>query len=210
MNSNKKLWKLLLALIVLALLAVVLFWSHHRQTGEEGAAVSKQRNGSGPHEGAGATLDGLDAHSVPADPADARSASRQVLDDSAKDRAQASAARRDTLIARNHEEIERLRRLVGERDYIEFTIEGQSKPQKVGNVTIELRSARPERNLFTLIVVTDGVRQEKRDRTINEPILFYTPGAKQPQELVINRVGKDTVVGYLSIPKINQADKSGS
>lgn len=35
-----------------------------------------------------------------------------------------------TLIASNHEQIEQLRRL-GERDYIEFTIDGKNKPQKV-------------------------------------------------------------------------------
>src|SRR6266478_3848281 len=35
-----------------------------------------------------------------------------------------------TLIARNHDEIDQLRRL-GERDYIEFTIVGRNKPQKV-------------------------------------------------------------------------------
>ena len=37
-----------------------------------------------------------------------------------------------TLIARNHEDVEQLRRL-GERDYIEFTIDAKNKPQKVGS-----------------------------------------------------------------------------
>src|SRR4029077_11579561 len=41
-----------------------------------------------------------------------------------------------TLIARNHEEIDVLRRM-GERDYVEFTIQGKNKPQKVGNITVE-------------------------------------------------------------------------
>ncbi len=36
-----------------------------------------------------------------------------------------------TLIARNHEEVDVLRRQ-GERDYVEFTIDGKNKPQKVG------------------------------------------------------------------------------
>jgi chromosome segregation ATPase len=43
-----------------------------------------------------------------------------------------------TLIARNHDEIDQLRRL-GERDYVEFTIAGKNKPQKVGNLTVELK-----------------------------------------------------------------------
>jgi len=52
-------------------------------------------------------------------------------------------------------------------------------------------------------VVAD-LRVEKRNRTVNEPIFFYTQGARQPLELVINQVGKNKVIGYLSIPKINQ------
>ena len=43
-----------------------------------------------------------------------------------------------TLIARNHEDVEQLRRL-GERDYIEFTIDTKNKPQKVGSFVVELR-----------------------------------------------------------------------
>ena len=40
---------------------------------------------------------------------------------------------------------------------------------------------------------------------MNEPIFFYLHGTKIPQELVINKVGKDTVSGYVSIPKANSA-----
>src|SRR5712692_9605681 len=50
-----------------------------------------------------------------------------------------------TLIARNHDEIDQLRRL-GERDYVEFTIVGRNKPQKVGNVTVELKGVNEKRN----------------------------------------------------------------
>ena len=108
-----------------------------------------------------------------------------------------------TLIARNHEQIEQLRRL-GERDYIEFTVQGRGKPQKVANITLELRSVNPKRNLFTLALVADDVRVEKRNRTINEPIFFYTRGAKQPIELVVYEVAENKVVGYLSLPKSSQ------
>ena len=53
-----------------------------------------------------------------------------------------------TLIARNHDEIDQLRRL-GERDYIEFTIAGKNKPQKVGNLTVELKGANEKRGQFS-------------------------------------------------------------
>src|SRR3984893_2393041 len=49
-----------------------------------------------------------------------------------------------TLIARNHEDVEQLRRL-GEREYIEFTIDGKNKPQKVGSFMVELRGTNPNK-----------------------------------------------------------------
>ncbi len=109
-----------------------------------------------------------------------------------------------TLIARNHEEIDQLRRL-GERDYIEFSIQGKNKPQKVGSITVELRGTNPKKNQFNLAMVVNDVRVERRNRTANEPIFFYTRGTKQPLELVVNQVAKDKVTGYLSVPKAGQA-----
>jgi hypothetical protein len=108
-----------------------------------------------------------------------------------------------TLIAKNHDDVETLRRL-GERDYMEFTIGAKNMPQKIGDVAIELRSTDPKKNQCSLALVVDDKRTEKRNRTINEPIFFYAHGAHQPMEVVINQVGKNKVVGYLSIPKAMQ------
>ncbi len=105
-----------------------------------------------------------------------------------------------TLIAKNHDEIDQLRRL-GERDYLEFTLDKKGQPQKVGNVTVELRGTNPKKNQFSLAIVADDKRTEKRNRTVNEPIFFYMKGTKQPLELVINQVDKNKVTGYLSVPK---------
>jgi len=107
-----------------------------------------------------------------------------------------------TLIARNHDEIDQLRRL-GERDYIEFTIAGKNKPQKVGNLTVELKGVNEKRGQFTVAMTAEDRRLEKKNRAMNEPIFFYISGTKLPQELVINKVGKNTVSGYVSIPKAN-------
>jgi len=105
-----------------------------------------------------------------------------------------------TLIARNHDEIDQLRRF-GERDYIEFIITGKNNPQKVGNVTLELVGVNPKKNQFSVAVTADDKRVEKKDRALNEPIVFYLSGTKIPEELVVNRVGDNSVSGYVSIPK---------
>jgi hypothetical protein len=119
-----------------------------------------------------------------------------------------------TLIARNHDEIDQLRRL-GERDYVEFTIVGKNKPQKVGNVTVELKGVNEKRNQFNAAVTIEDKMFEKKNRAMNEPIFFYTSGTHIPEELVVNKVGKNTIGGYVSIPKANSqtaaaTTKSGS
>jgi predicted nucleic acid-binding Zn-ribbon protein len=114
-----------------------------------------------------------------------------------------------TLIARNHDEIDQLRRM-GERDYVEFTIAGKNKPQKVGNVTVELRSVNQKRNQVNIAMTVEDKRYEKKNRAVNEPIFFYTSGTRLPEELVINKVGKDQISGYVSIPKANAQPASAS
>ena len=119
-----------------------------------------------------------------------------------------------TLIARNHDEIDQLRRL-GERDYVEFTIVGRNKPQKVGNVTVELKGVNEKSSQFNAAVTIEDRQFEKKNRAMNEPIFFYLSGTHIPEEIVVNKVGKNTISGYLSIPKANSqtaaaATKSGS
>ncbi len=115
-----------------------------------------------------------------------------------------------TLIARNHDEIDQLRRL-GERDYIEFTVSGKNKPQKVGNVTVELKGVNQKRNQYSVSMTVEDKRFEKKNRALNEPVFFYISGTRLPEELVINKVGKDQVSGYVSIPKANsQTNTSAS
>jgi hypothetical protein len=119
-----------------------------------------------------------------------------------------------TLIARNHDEIDQLRRL-GERDYIEFTITGKNQPQKVGNVTVVLKSVNEKRNQFSASMTVEDKLFEKKNRAMNEPIFFYTSGTHIPEEIVVNKVGKNTISGYVSVPKANSqvastASKSGS
>jgi len=119
-----------------------------------------------------------------------------------------------TLIAKNHDEIDQLRRL-GERDYTEFTITGRNRPQKVANVTLELKGVNQKHNQFNMAMVVEDKRFEKKNRAANEPIFFYMTGTHIPEEVVINKIGKDTISGYVSIPKANQdaassATKSGN
>jgi chromosome segregation ATPase len=128
---------------------------------------------------------------------------------SAKEDLKMARSELGTLIARNHDEIDQLRRL-GERDYVEFTVTGKNKPQKIGNVTVELKGVNQKKNQFSVAMTVEDKRFEKKNRALNEPIFFYTSGTKLPEELVINKVGKDTVSGYVSIPKANAQAQPGA
>ncbi len=119
-----------------------------------------------------------------------------------------------TLIARNHDEIDLLRRK-GERDYIEFTIVGKNKPQKVGNMTVELKGTNEKKNRANLIVVVEDKRYEDKNRSTNTPFIIYPNNAHAAEELVINNVSKNQISGYVSVPKANSgsttsASKSGN
>jgi uncharacterized protein (DUF2141 family) len=114
-----------------------------------------------------------------------------------------------TLIARNHDEVDQLRRL-GERDYVEFTIAGKNKPQKVGNITVELKGVNEKKNQANIAMTVEDKRFEKKNRALNEPIFFYISGTHIPEEIVVNKVGKDQISGYISIPKANVPQASAS
>jgi len=107
-----------------------------------------------------------------------------------------------TLIARNHDEIDVLRRQ-GERDYTEFTITGKNQPQKVGNVTVVLKGVNEKKNRSNITYTVEDKTYEAKNANINTPMFFYLSGTHQPEELVINKVGKNTISGYLSVPKAN-------
>jgi hypothetical protein len=104
-----------------------------------------------------------------------------------------------TLIARNHDDIEYLRKM-GERDYFEFTLE-KGHPARVANVGLNLKKTNLKRYRFTVAMTVDDTEIEKKDRTTNEPVIFYVSGSKKPFELVVNKVEANQVKGYISAPK---------
>lgn len=104
------------------------------------------------------------------------------------------------LIATTHDELEMLKHR-GDRDYFEFTLHKGKDPTRLSIVSLQLRKTDAKKNKFTLFVVADDKRIEKKDRTINEPLQFYTGRDRALLEVVVNSVEKDKVTGYLATPK---------
>jgi septal ring factor EnvC (AmiA/AmiB activator) len=111
------------------------------------------------------------------------------------------------LIARNHEELEQLKR-TGERDYYEFTLTAKGQKEHVGQTQIEFRGASAKKHQFTIALYVDDMRLEKKNKAINEPIYFYAGGSRQPMEIVVNQVSDKKITGYLSAPKAVAASAS--
>ncbi len=105
------------------------------------------------------------------------------------------------LIATNGKELQALRTL-GERNYVEFNIHKSKTAQRVGDISVLLKSTDPKKNRYTIMLTADDKTVEKKDRVVNEPLQFMTSKAKQPYEIVVNDIKKDNIAGYLSIPKV--------
>jgi chromosome segregation ATPase len=107
------------------------------------------------------------------------------------------------LIATNGKELSALKAL-GERNYTDFKIAKTKAPQKVGDLQVLLKSTDPKKNKYTIEVIADDKRVEKKDRSVNEPVQFLLSRATQPYELVVNDIKKDLIVGYVAAPKVQQ------
>jgi chromosome segregation ATPase len=104
------------------------------------------------------------------------------------------------LIATNHDQLEELKRK-GERNYYEFTLQKGAPAKNVGTIKVELKKVDPKRSKYSLMVSADDKNIEKKDKTLDEPIQFYSGKTPALFEIVVNNVTKNQVTGYLSTPK---------
>lgn len=103
------------------------------------------------------------------------------------------------LIAHNSSELAELRRK-GERNYYDFTLQKGARTP-VSTVSLQLKKVDPKKGRFTLNVVADDRTIEKKDRTVNEPLQFYTGRDHMLYEVVVFNADKNSITGYLSTPK---------
>ena len=105
------------------------------------------------------------------------------------------------LIATNSGELAALK-LRGERNYVDIKLQKTKQPQRFADITLLLKNLDTKKNKYTVQVMADDKLTEKKDKSINEPVQFYTAkGGHIPYELVINQVTKNEIIGYLATPK---------
>jgi chromosome segregation ATPase len=103
-------------------------------------------------------------------------------------------------IARTHDELVALAHKT-DRDYFEFSLAKKRAQQKIGTIMLELEKTDIKKNTFTVNLFADDKRIQRKDKAMNEPVYFYVQGASSALELVVNKLGKDTIAGYVSTPK---------
>jgi len=103
------------------------------------------------------------------------------------------------LIAHTAAELDILKRK-GDRNYYDFTLQKGARTP-VSTISLQLKKVDPKKSKFTLNVIADDRTIEKKDRTIGEPLQFYTGRDKMLYELVVFTAAKNSITGYLATPK---------
>lgn len=102
-------------------------------------------------------------------------------------------------IARTHDELVALAHRT-DRDYFEFHANRGAR-QRIGSLQMQLLKTSTKHNLFTVNLYFDDKVSQRKNEAIDEPVFFYMQGAPSALELVVNKVGKNVISGYISAPK---------
>jgi septal ring factor EnvC (AmiA/AmiB activator) len=117
-------------------------------------------------------------------------------------------AARDDLngsIARTHEELVALEKR-GERSYIEFNLAKAKQFQRYGPLMLSLRKADAKHKSFDLAMVVDDNQLSKKHVNLYEPIWIHRTDDPQPVQVVVNKIDRDRVQGYVSAPKYRNSE----
>jgi len=112
-------------------------------------------------------------------------------------------------IAKTHEELVALAKR-GERSYFEFDLTKSKQFQRVGPLTLSLRKADTKHKSYDLEMVVDDNKLTKKKVNLYEPIWIHAENDSQPVQVVVNRVEKNLVHGYVSAPKYKPSELAAS
>lgn len=172
-----------------------------RATREQTAKIAQQQAASEKQLGAVQT----DVSAVKTDVGGAKASIAATQSDLADTKAQMQRVIGDEgkmsgLIATNHDELEVLKHR-GDRNYLEFTLQKGAKPTLLSTVKLQAKKVDDKRGKYTLIVSSDDRSIEKKDKTLDEPVQFYSGKDPQLFEIVVNNISRNVISGYLSAPK---------
>jgi multidrug efflux pump subunit AcrA (membrane-fusion protein) len=104
------------------------------------------------------------------------------------------------LVAHNKDQLAQLIRM-GQRNYYKFDLRKSKYPIRIGPVMVQLRKVDTKHWRYNMYVTVEDKRIEKKDKTLYEPVQFYTSDSVAPMELIVFQMKKNEAIGYLSTPK---------
>ena len=108
-------------------------------------------------------------------------------------------------IAKTHEELVALAKR-GERSYFEFDLTKSKQFQRVGPLPLSLRKADTKHKSYDVELIVDDNQLSKKKVNLYEPIWIHTENESQPVQIVVNRIEKNQVHGYVSAPKYKPSE----
>lgn len=103
-------------------------------------------------------------------------------------------------IAKTHDELVALEKR-GERSYFEFDLTKSKQFQRIGPMSLSLRKTDTKHKSYDLTMLVDDNELSKKKVNLYEPIWIHTENGGQPVQVVVNRIDKNGVHGYVSAPK---------
>jgi hypothetical protein len=108
-------------------------------------------------------------------------------------------------IARTHDELVVLQKK-GERSYYEFDLDKAKQFHAQGPVGLRLRKADAKHQFADLEMMVDDVRVSQKHVNLLQPVIFYAGEGGRPVEIVVNRISKNHIHGYVSEPKYRTSE----
>jgi uncharacterized coiled-coil protein SlyX len=133
---------------------------------------------------------------------------QSTMDQARADLQGAIASSHDELtgsIARTHDELVALEQR-GERNYDEFDLTKGKNNRffRVGPISLSLRKTDPKHSHYDLAMMVDDNQLQKKNVDLYEPIWLRDSDEPQPLEVVVNKIDKNHIHGYVSSPKFAQ------
>lgn len=116
------------------------------------------------------------------------------------DRTMGDLTQQKSLVARNASELAALKQM-GVRHYFDFDLRKSHQFTHVGPLSVRLNKTDDKHQRYTVTVVVNDKRVEKKDNALLEPVQFYVPGTHDLLELVAQQITHGRIVGYVSSPK---------
>jgi len=108
-------------------------------------------------------------------------------------------------IATTHDDVVKLQKR-GEHNIYEFDLTKSKQFQRVGPFSLSLRKADAKHRIYDLSLIVDDTTLNRQHVNLFEPVWINLADRQPPIQLVVNKIDKNRVSGYISEPRYRNVD----